>query len=495
MKLNALLLLLPGLAFAQGMTIKGGATTNLQEVNALKQAYVTTATDGGPIGPGSIADNDGDIAQVDPFGRLSVGLDSLRFRDSVEGVTVDWRKWSTAVTTHAIAQASSLITLNSAASTAVGASQLTSLPYFPSVGGVRVKTRIKATSLPQANAVAEFGFGTASASTAPTDGAFVRWSGAATFQCVYATASSENAVAMTAPTAALFYDIEIIWHASYVTCIVSDPSTGSSTVKNVPVANTALSTASVGRLPVFARLYATNTTSPAPKMDLAKVVVLSSNFGNPPTWTQANMSMGNNATRSPLTAFAILTNVCNFSAAGVPRVRTTIGGACGNIASSTGANTTANYPTLGGWYQLAATATATGDFIAFGYQVPTGMVLHITGVDATCTNYGAATATTATNLSWAWAYGGSAVSLATEVDSPPATMEFARAPIGTFNAPVATAIGADFLPAGGIHLNYPDELIVPPGRFVDLTVRVGSGAATASDVWDCMVIPRGYFEE
>lgn len=491
----ALLLSLFASAALAGTSVKSGSSSNLADVDANKHLLTSTATDGGPYGPTEIVDNEGDIASVDPFGRLGVGLDSVRFRDAVEGTTVDWRKWNTAVATHAVAQASSLITLNSAASTAVGSSQVLTWAYFPSVGGMRVKTRIKATSLPQTNAVGEFGFGTASASTAPTDGAFVRWSGASGFACVYAMNSSENSVAMTTPTAAQFYDIEIVWHASYVSCIVTDPGAGTVVTKTIGVANSALSTVSVGRLPVFARLYATNTTSPAPKIDIAKVVVLGANLVNAPTWTQANMAMGNNAQRSPVAAFTVLSNVCNFSAAGVPRVRTTLGGACGNIASSVGSNTTANYPTLGGWYQLAATATATGDFIAFGYQVPTGMILHITGIDATCTNYGAATATTATNLSWAWAIGGSAVSLATEVDAPPATLEFTRIPIGTFSAAIATPIGGDFAPLGGIHIPYPDELIVLPGRFASLTVRVGSGAATASDVWACHVMPRAYFEE
>jgi hypothetical protein len=41
-----------------------------------------------------------------------------------------------------------------------------------------------------------------------------------------------------------------------------------------------------------------------------------------------------------------------------------------------------------------ATATPTADAVIFGYQVPTGLALHITGVDAVCYNFGAATATT-----------------------------------------------------------------------------------------------------
>lgn len=144
---------------------------------------------------------------------------------------------------------------------------------------------------------------------------------------------------------------------------------------------------------------------------------------------------------------------------------------------------TASYATLGGLYSIAATGSAATDFPLFGYLVPTPYTFKCTGVHVSMINTGAANAATpATSFLWALDNGSvAALSSGTHI----------KYPLGVTSIPISAAIGA----AGAdLDVNFDVPIIFQPGRFVDVTLRIVGGAATASQVIQGLVTLKGYFE-
>jgi len=160
---------------------------------------------------------------------------------------------------------------------------------------------------------------------------------------------------------------------------------------------------------------------------------------------------------------------------------------------------TANLPGgLGGMGLMTAPAGAATDLILGSYQNPAGSTtvqgrrLTIRGVKVSAINTGAAVATTATVLEYKFAYGHTAVSLATAETASFATAT-TKAPrrigLGYHTWPVAAAIGAPPT-QNDIFVDLGDAPIyVNPGEFVALVGKVLIGTATASQTIQYMWQP------
>jgi hypothetical protein len=164
-------------------------------------------------------------------------------------------------------------------------------------------------------------------------------------------------------------------------------------------------------------------------------------------------------------------------------------------ASATLSNTAAGYTTLGGQFQFAAVVGAETDYALFGYQntVPTtsitGRNLVIRGIWIDTMNTGAAVATTATWLQWSIAAGSTAVSLAT--GEAAATRAPRRIALGNQVFPIAAAIGAQ---ATRIDVNLDAPIVVEPGSFLHVILKMPLGTATASQVIRGVVGINAYWE-
>jgi hypothetical protein len=151
---------------------------------------------------------------------------------------------------------------------------------------------------------------------------------------------------------------------------------------------------------------------------------------------------------------------------------------------------------LGGIFKANAQATAVTDYIISSFQVPVpsnvtvSKSLFIHGVNISCINVGAAVATTPTTMTFALAYGNTAVSLATaEAVTAKAPR---RIPIGSVTWPVGAAVGA--MPTnGGINLLLQAPVCVHPGEYVQVIARFVTGTATASQVINCYIGVDSYF--
>lgn len=183
-------------------------------------------------------------------------------------------------------------------------------------------------------------------------------------------------------------------------------------------------------------------------------------------WSHIMAQQGKGAIINPTVALAQLANWANSAAP----------------ASATLSNTAAGYTTLGGQFQFAAVAGAETDYALFGFTVPTGLKLNVTGIDIDTMNTGAAVATTATWLSWF-----------ADVDSPAITLaaNSFRIPIGNQVFPIAAAIGAQ---ATRLQAAFDAPLVTGSGRLFKVGLKMPLGTATASQVIRGTVTVKGYFD-
>jgi hypothetical protein len=452
-----------------------GVGAGVNSSNALKVALATSPTAAGWV---KLAGPSGDPAIISPTGHMMVGQDSLLISDQVDGVALNTNVWSSAATTFTITQASGLINLNAALSTAAnGAAQINSIKQVAMYGAHPIAAAITAITNvgPQTNATMELGFGIASGTAAPTDGAFFRWASSGNFVGVLNYGGSETlSDPLTVPTADEAHEFLVVIDNQEVLFMIDGEVAGSVSrpaAQPFPVAT--------ARMPVFARVYnAASTPSTAPRLQIGQTIVLQNVLNLGRDWPTALAAIGRGAYQSPVTAFAQTANHANSTAP----------------AAATLSNTAAGYTTLGGRYLFAAPAGAATDFALFGYQVPAGFQLHVTSVAISAMNTGAAVATTATVLDWSIGVNASAVSLATADGA--GTWAPRRIPLGLQGFPLGAPNGPAQIgeSAEEIDRQFNPPLVVDSGRFLHIILSVPVGTATASQQIRGTVTINGYFE-
>jgi hypothetical protein len=149
-------------------------------------------------------------------------------------------------------------------------------------------------------------------------------------------------------------------------------------------------------------------------------------------------------------------------------------------------NTAAGYANLGGQFQFAAVAGAETDYALFAVQIPSPKHFIFRGIRISTYNLVAAVATTATVLQWGIGFNSSAVSLATGAPYP-----YMRQAIGTQNFQVGAGIGAQ---ANDVVWQPQSEIVVMPGRFLSVILKMPLATATATEIFRGTVSLDGYFE-
>lgn len=158
-------------------------------------------------------------------------------------------------------------------------------------------------------------------------------------------------------------------------------------------------------------------------------------------------------------------------------------------------NTAASYATLGGKFLFAAVAGAETDYALFGYLNPvpttglTGRNLVIRGVWLDTFNAVVAVATTPTVLEWSLGVGSTGVSLATAEAA--ATRAPRRLALGCQSFLVGALAGA---PAERVDINLDAPVVVEPGTYVHVILRVPYGTATATELFRGQVGFNCYWE-
>jgi hypothetical protein len=428
----------------------------------------------------------GDISQ--DF-RLRTGTDTMVFSDTFSHAQLNLSKYRIVNTTATNALVSGAWVLNNGNSVTSGqgtqwqtyATFRTHLSY-----STYVEFACKLLVAPQNNTVVEFGLIQCSGVTAPTDGVFFRYTATGELLGVINNNGSEITVSLSAPASpAIGFVVEAAKSYHYLLVVnhdrtefwIDDVLYGYiNTPKTIGAPSLAMSN------PLGARFYNSGTVSLAQQLQTSNVAVSYGDNNGNRLWPTTMAVMGNSSVNVPDgTAAGQTANYANSAVA----------------ADASLSNTAAGYATLGGQFTFVAPAGAETDFNLFAYLNPAGTAtvpgknLVIRGVRIDSVNVGAAVATTATILQWGLATGATAITQVTADSATAGTRAGRRIVLGMQSFIVGAAIGAQ---GQTVDTNLDAPLVVEPGTYFIVLVKVPVGTATASQKIRGTVMVNGYFE-
>lgn len=416
--------------------------------------------------------NDGSIrhGRMDRTGGLAIANNRSMFSDQFEGATLSAAKWTSTFTTMTVAQiASTGINFNATnIVTAATGHMIKTLRTFarPQRSILQNKFRVRLNHV--VNAVMELGFGDAVTNAgAHSNGAYLQVAANGTVQLV-ATFNGVDSTSdpITGLDPSKYYTGDLIIDDDSIILTLQDTATGIIVAERlIPLALTAPKQFATTRLYGFARQYHPTAPASAPNLIVPFFEVMLLDSEQAETFRELQAGQGMGADFNPGTG---LQNAQFANSA--------------NPANATLSNTAAGYATLGGLFQFAAVAGAATDYALFGFAVPPPFQLQVDGIDIETWNTGVAVATTPTLLIWSVGIDQGAVSLA--------TANIVKKLIGAQVLPVGAVPGAK---AERISLNFDAPLVINPGRFLTVILRMPVGTATASQIIQGFVSLRGKF--
>lgn len=483
-------------------TVVGGTSNNKAEVsvnNALRVTgeLNTVATDGAgnpqvkAYGPpntfeadagtvvGTVLQRQGDISANY---RQRVGVDTVMFCDQFVGTAINTALWNQASGTFTIAQTGGWCVLNASALASAGASaKINSYRGFPIYGAYPLQLEIEAlsTSFTTQNVTQELGFGLATGTTAPTDGAFFRWDATGVMRCVInfngAEATSPAITGAGVPSANTRHHFIIVVGNDAVEFWIDQIL-----VYLMPIPAGQAMPVSLSTPPVLARIY-NSATAPAAavQMKIGQVTVSCGDMNTSKTWSHVMAGTGGHLTQGQTGQVMGSTGQFANSA---------------NPAAAVPTNTTAALGSgLGGLFQETDTLAVTTDGIIMSFQVPplapnsAAKTLYIARITV---NSVVAAALTGGGYGavWSVAYGHTNVSLAAAEGAGSKAPR--RMSLGVQAVAAAAALGA-VLP--GFDINFDTPIVVQPGEFVQLVKRKVGTAPTAGAILHVISI-GGYWE-
>lgn len=412
------------------------------------------------------------------FSTLRTTSEVTLFHDAFEGSTINtW--WTQSLTTFTAVQATGVLTLNNAATSAANSTAiLTSLKQYAKMSRVplfsRHRGRITA-NVAGNHTLVELGFGAPAGVTAIiNNGAFFRWRADGTLAVVLSYNGTESVTQVLAQGVIVttsYYYYDVIVDDDYARFIVSD-SAGN------PIVDTSLSLSlsvqaiwAVSHLPTFSRVYVDAVgggTVVQLLLSAHQVEMLDCMFSLP--WGEQMAGTGRLGTMNP-TTYAQLPQIANGAAP----------------ATQTPSNTASAYTTLGGEYAAAATAGSENVLSLFGFTIPTPYTFMLRGLWIPLPVVQGASTATAPLLEWFLAHNASSTNLST------ATGLIRVALPGFQNSPAVTVVGTLFL---GQSILWQPQTPIPclPGTVLHVGYKSITGAATASVVYRGTVFADGYFQ-
>lgn len=476
------------------MSVKlaGGISNTLANVNINNELEVALSKDfvsaGHALGGAEInPDGLGVGREVRPMDistdyRLRVGIDSILFSDTYNHGIVNVSKYKVVNTTATNALTGGRWVLNNGNSVTSGqGTQIQTWSYykFALSGIMYIDFELQFAQAPQTNNVCEFGLGLASGVTAPTDGILFRLNAGGIMQGVINNGGSETTVVLTgfSPDPATMYHFLISIHNDRTEFWIDDVLYGAiDTPKSIGSPCLSMS------LPLFMRIYNSGVVTTAQRLEVSNVSITSGDQDIDKPWATKRAIQGNSSINVP---DGIATGqTANYVNSTIP-------------TSATLSNTTAGYTTLGGQWQFASVAGSETDYALFAYLNPAGTNvlqgknLIIRGIRIETFNMGAVSATTPNLLQWTVGVGSTGVSLATVDSATVGTCAPRRVPIGTQYLPVGAVIGQNCTP---IDINFDVPLVVEPGKYFHLILKMVVGTATPSQLIRGICFVNGYFE-
>jgi len=471
--------------------LKGGVSNILADVdlnNNLKvnlpmvlsgAGYVLTAgevDDGSVTGTKTIRPMD-----VSQDYRLRTGIDKILWQDTFNHAILNTSKYQGVTSVSTITLANGFLNLN--AGNAVAATNVARVQTYKTFSifntyPLYVDFKAKFSTFLQANNVIEFGLGYATTTTTPTDGVFFRAVGGQ-LNAVLNNNGAETSVAnIFTPSPNVVYHFAITIGQDRCTFWVND-----TIIASINTPSGLGSPCQSNALPLLLRNYNSGAVSTAIQLNIAQLGITLGDMDSGKDWATSMITNGQSSISAPDGATAAYTaNIVNSAAP----------------VSASLSNTTAGYATLGGQFQWAAAAGSETDIALFAYLNPAGTAaipgktLIITGVKIDTFNTGVAVASTATVLQWSIGVGGTAVSLATTDSATAGTRATRRLGLGVQNLPVGSAIGSVASP--NIDIKFAAPLMVEPGSYCHIIVKLPVATATASLIIRGIVSINGYWE-
>lgn len=476
----------------------GSTTNNGAEVNASNEVKAVTSKDRSSTAV--FFENDDGTQTGTPYNkspevsqdfRLRVGMDTILFADTFNATAQNTGNWKHAFTTMTMTQSAGFLNVNAAGTSTVSGNYayLQTWRYFPLHGTAPLSVEFTGqfTAYPTANEIYQMGVGVATAAADPVDGVWFELTSAG----LYGVQRYNSGVATKLQLVSDVSTLSLNSNSKYVAVIgereiewwIDDVLYGESEIPNAngqPFMTTAL--------PVFIQKYNSGTVGSSPNMifKVGDVSVTLMDINANQTWANQMASCG------------LGMQGLNGGTMGSPQVQWS------NTALPTAAaatNTTAALGAfLGGIFQMNAPATSATDVIVASYQNPLGGVnqtprtMKLRGIKVDCVNSVVAVATTASTFAVAVAWGGTALTLA-QTESASFATATAKArriqPIGVIYFPVGAAVGQQ---ADGIQFDFEAPLVINPGEYVQVVVKILSGTATATEVFQWIISPNLYHD-
>jgi len=427
--------------------------------------------------------------------RLRIGLDTVLFSYTFNAIAQNTGLWKHAFTTMTMTQAAGFLNVNAAGTSTVSGNfaYLQTWRYFPLIGTAPICAEITSsfTAYPTVNEVFQCGLGVATGAAEPVDGVWFELTSDGLKGCYRYNSGTVNKITLIADVSTMALNSNskyaLVIGEREIEYWIDDVLYGETEIANAqgqPFMTSAL--------PLFIQKYNANTVGSSPNtiIKVSDVTVTLMDLATNKTWAGQMTGLG-------LGLQTLDGGTFTSGAQQIQWANTTL------PAAAAGTNTTAALGAfLGGIFQLNAAATSATDVIISSYQNPLGGVnqtprtMYLRGIQVDLVNAGAAnSATVPTTYAVAIAWGSTAVSLATTESASfaPGTGKTRRIqPIGTLSMPINAVIGQQA--PYSCQFDFEAPLVVNPGEFVGVIVKILSGAATASQVLQFIVSPNLYYE-
>jgi len=482
--------------------ILGFATDNGVEVNSSNEmkviedkarssvAFFSENDDGTKLGTKYLKS-----PEVSPDFRMRAGLDTLLFGDTFNATAQNTGNWKYSFTTMTMTQSAGFLNVNAAGTSTVSGNYayLQTWRYFPIFGTAPlvVETTAQFTAYPTVNEVIQFGLGVTTGAAEPIDGCWFEFTSDGLKGCVRYNSGVTQKLTLIDTIADLdlnqTYKFVAIIGEREVEYWIDDVLYGEQTMpagQGQPFITSAL--------PYFVQKYNSGTVGSSPNtiFKVGDLTIILMDLNANLTWANqmANLGLGMQGLNGGTQGNAM-----------VQWANTTL------PAAAAATNTTAALGAfLGGLFQMNAPATGATDLIVAAWQNPLGGVnqtprtLKLRGIKVDCANSGAAVATTATTFAVAVAWGAVQTNLAASLTGTETasfvnnTTKIRRIqPIGMISFPVGAAVGAL---GGTIQFDFEAPLVINPGEWIQVVVKVLVGTATGSEVFQWMISPNLYHE-
>ena len=423
--------------------------------------------------------------------RSRFGFDSILFDSNFEGTVISRSVFQQNLTNMTVSQSSGFLVLNAGSSTTNNdVAIVRTYRAFPSYSNINISADIwlKEANITATNTVSEWGFGYVSGTSAPTDGVFFRRASGGALTAVISWKGTESSASITTTNVpsrdgvGTFSETECNRYAVLVNGDDAQFFINKTLVATIKSPTTHPRNSCAQTQPIFMRVYISGGTSSAARsISIGHITVTAGDLSASKLWGNQLTSTGCGSYQ--IQAGTTSGQTANYTNSAAP-------------SSANLSNSTADYATLGGQYQFAATATNETDWALFGYQniagtesLP-GRTLYVTGI-----RIGEMTATGAavgngTMFFWAASAGATSVDLGT---SDNATAVGPRIiPLGGQSFLAAAVQGTQ---SPGFFVDFSQApLTIPPGCFFHIILKQLNGTNTTSLVFRGMVNVSGYFE-